>query len=450
MPAPSRCTLEPLEPRTLLSSAALAFTQVPDGAGFALQVVGTPRHDRIIIERDAAGLRISNWDWSATMPDLYSKVIVRGRGGNDFIQVLNSVPLDAVLYGGNGNDTLIGGSGNDRLYGGAGRDQLFGGDGDDVLVDIGGSAHDSLWGGQGLDSFWLDRDRTEQIMDLCEQERAGGAVHRVAAFAQVKSPVGNARASRAGKELLGQQLPDPALADSRLVYRNFSARPLFASDGPAPDDVYQGSLGDCYLLAALSSVARASPGVIRQAMVDLGDGTFAVRLWRRTKPVYIRVDADLPVSPTGGLAYADAGREGSLWVAIFEKAYALFRGGARGYEALAGGWLTEIHRAMGQTPVTGEGFAGPTELLAWTQRELAAGNAVSFGTAEPNGAPVFRRHAYMVDQVIVDEEDRPLGIRLRNPWGVDGVKSRGPNDGYITLSAQQAFACYWMVVSAGA
>jgi Ca2+-binding RTX toxin-like protein len=71
-----------------------------------------------------------------------------------------------VLYGNEGNDSLLGEAGEDRLYGGegldrliggAGRDELYGGDGDDFLVGDADSldpvehADDYLHGGQGSD-----------------------------------------------------------------------------------------------------------------------------------------------------------------------------------------------------------------------------------------------------------------------------------------------------------
>jgi Ca2+-binding RTX toxin-like protein len=57
--------------------------------------------------------------------------------------------VDAVLYGGAGNDTLTGGGGNNFLDGGDGNDVLNGGSGRNVMV--GGLGQDTLNGGKDDD-----------------------------------------------------------------------------------------------------------------------------------------------------------------------------------------------------------------------------------------------------------------------------------------------------------
>lgn len=103
--------------------------------------------------------------------------------------------------------------------------------------------------------------------------------------------------------------------------------PLF--DGlPKPADVQQGVLGDCYLLAALASIASTKPRKLVQAMVDNGDGTVTVRLFQRIReedkpdryePRYVRVRKSVQ---TKALGFAERAR-GALWVQMFEKAWAV-------------------------------------------------------------------------------------------------------------------------------
>jgi serine/threonine protein kinase len=68
---------------------------------------------------------------------------------------LSHPSLPAVLYGYDGNDTLIGGGDGDMLDGGDGSDNLDGGPGDDMLyggyADIIGASTDVLMGGDGDD-----------------------------------------------------------------------------------------------------------------------------------------------------------------------------------------------------------------------------------------------------------------------------------------------------------
>lgn len=84
--------------------------------------------------------------WKQTFhPD--GRLIVYGLGGNDTIRVAGTVGLDAVLYGGNGNDLLYAGGGNSVLAGGAGNDALYGAAARNVL--LGGGGVDRLYGGNG-------------------------------------------------------------------------------------------------------------------------------------------------------------------------------------------------------------------------------------------------------------------------------------------------------------
>src|SRR5262249_13538715 len=101
---------------------------------------------------------------------------------------------------------------------------------------------------------------------------------------------------------------------------NFKSNPLFASSGPTKDDIFQGGVGDCYFMSALSAIAKAKPEYIKNMVVDLGDGTYAVRFYRNGQPNYVRVDADLwTVSPGGSPTYAKLGQENCLWVPVWRR-----------------------------------------------------------------------------------------------------------------------------------
>ena len=145
---------------------------------------------------------------------------------------------------------------------------------------------------------------------------------------------------------------DPGFAQDYVSYRNFSYRPLFAVGGPSAGDVVQGAVGDCWFLASLASVAKADPQEIRQRIADLGDGTYIVQFKSAGKDVHVRVDADLPSYSTSSLAYAGFGAGGSIWAAIMEKAYAMFRKGEASYASLESGWMSEAFGDLGFTSST--------------------------------------------------------------------------------------------------
>ena len=347
-----------------------------------------------------------------------------GNAGNDTI---NAGEGNDVIYGGAGNDALSGHGGMDSIYGGAGDDLLQGGDGDDLLVSVGGGKKTILVGDDGLDTFWLDGDVTENTVDLSAAETAAGSVHRVAAFANKMS-----------KELTGAALADPALKAGSARYRNFKTRPLFSSNGPAINDVAQGQLGDCYFLAQLGAYAVVSPQMIRQSIVDFGDGTYGVQFTKGGNKLFYRIDADLPSYNASTLAYAAFGAEGSLWVALYEKAWTYARTAKNTYGSIEAGFMTEVSNAFGKSSNWGATSTVANSLLATLKAEMDAGKTVTVGTGrEPAGSLLIGGHAYTVIS-IVDDGAGGYTVVLRNPWGIDGYTcADNLQDGYVTLTTAQ-------------
>ena len=110
---------------------------------------------------------------------------------------------------------------------------------------------------------------------------------------------------------------------------------LFRPDGtPRAEDITQGMLGDCSLIAALRAIARLRPEVITNMITDHQDGTYTVRLhgiafcaYKHLLRVYptgqmieITVNADMPVDNHGEFTYGRT--HSALWGAIIEKAFA--------------------------------------------------------------------------------------------------------------------------------
>ena len=463
----NRSIVEALEGRALFAGTPLAVAEAAFMGGTQLRISGTTAADAITVEQTADGLVVGNTGgWSETFTGSYKSVRVDGGAGNDSVTLAADLAVDAVLYGGAGNDTLAGGAGDDRLYGGLGSNLLAGGAGDDVLVTVGGGVNDRSAGGAGRDSFWVDHASKEAVTDLSAHETATGSLHRVNGFTaasnksvstpnkRVQATYGHSvkvrgksakspkAAPSSAKDLLGQNLVDPALSGAGMRYTAFADRPLFADDGPSPDDVSQGNVGDCYYLAVLGSVAAVNPTEIRESVVDLGDGTYGVQFTKGGNSVFVRVDHDLPTAGnTLDTAYAALGKQGSMWVAVMEKAYAFFRTGAGTYGSLESGWMSEGYSALGVSSHSTYQASGATALLNLIKNDLAMGKSVTYAVGTPAaGSNLCGYHAYAVDAVVRNAGGTPTHLRLRNPWGTDGTAvTDGHDDGYVTVTAQQAY-----------
>lgn len=443
--------LESLESRVLQDAAPLDVYTELTPLGPELRVIGSDADDRIYLARYERATYITNGaGWSVLWQGSVNAIRVEGMGGDDRIVIKPNIWTMTEIYGGGGRDTIYGGTGNDRLYGGKGVDYLFGGEGDDTIVGVGDDAADRVGGGKGVDSFWLDATARERLFDLEESEITGRGEHRINRFTGGQAPILEEGDDGFPITVAGQVLSNPVLGSGAAGYSNFASNPLFSHVGPKLTDIRQGALDDCYLMAGLGALSLADPQAIRHSIAALGDGTFAVRFFDPSGEVYVRVDADLPVTESGSLAYAGLGAEGSIWVPIVEKAYAFYRLGDGQYQSLAGGFSGEIFEDLGIAPVSSFiGLAGE-DILAQFAAQLGAGQSVVMGTDySPGDSPVITGHAYVVAGVMNDEQGKPIAVRLYNPWGVDGNNVDGADDGFITLTAQQAADAFWFNVATG-
>lgn len=441
---------ENLENRQMLAANPLDVaiaTRAMNSGGYRLEITGTSKSDSIFVTSTAGGLKVNMNGLSRTVAGQFKAIIVRGGRGNDSITLHSSVNAVTTLQGNAGNDTIVGGSGSDKIYGGAGTDLCNGGAGDDLIVSIGDSTTDKSFGGAGFDSLWTD---TAESSDASNDEILAGNLHKVGSFFSFSSTrKGKLRSNKVGLDLNGQNLVDPLLDDSSARYQNFSANPLFSTNGPVADDVAQGYVGDCWYLATLSAVAKVNPNVIKQSVVELGDGTYAVQFTNGNgiKSI-VRVDGDLAVSAWGGMQYASLGAQNSVWVAIMEKALAYYRTGAASYASISGGWMSEAFGSLGFDSTQIWNANDGSDLLDQISGELDSGKAVTLAIYQArDGAPVVGYHAYQVEAVENDGKGNRTLV-LRNPWGIDGAGNDGANDGYVRLTAQQAFSSYWGVISA--
>jgi hypothetical protein len=433
---------EALEQRTLLS-AAVTITEGRSELGTQLRITGSAASDKITVNKTTRGYVVTAQNgFAATYRGRFKSILINSGRGNDRVVVASSVRIPTEIFGGAGNDTIVGGAGNDSIYGNAGIDLLYGQAGDDTLISTNDGKADILTGGAGADSYWADSALTERILDLSTYE-AANTLHRIAGFLQVPTPMTALAVAPSTKDL-----PDPALSDTTATYINYANHPLFGAAGPAAGDVAQGNLGDCYLLASLASVAQVDPAQIRQTVADLGDGTYAVHFHRGATDVYVHVDADLPSYSKGQLTYADFGADKSMWVAVVEKAYALFRSADASYSSIDTGWMTEAFSAIG---LQSKSVYTTDALATQIDNFLKTGKAVTYATAAvPANSKLLEYHAYSVDHVVRSAFGGIVSIVLRNPWAIDGAAIDANDDGYITVTPSELTTSFSGLVVAAA
>lgn len=105
---------------------------------------------------------------------------------------------------------------------------------------------------------------------------------------------------------------DPQIENDRHHTVLEDSEEIFAQE-PCMGDVLQGGLGDCYLLAAVSSIVQKDPNHFKSHIIDNFDGTVTVKFYKEPGMVF-------PTTVLKSVADGKYARE-SLWVQLLEKAY---------------------------------------------------------------------------------------------------------------------------------
>ncbi|XP_076017479.1 calpain-5 [Genypterus blacodes] len=151
----------------------------------------------------------------------------------------------------------------------------------------------------------------------------------------------------AARSLFFKREPPPGLTWKRP--RDICKDPRLFVDGISTRDLHQGSLGNCWMVAAISCLA-SEPSLWKKVIpdhvdqdwnpkhLDLYAGIFHFRFWRLGRWMDVVVDDRLPVSQDGLLLFCRSATPREFWSALLEKAYAKLNGC---YEALEGGNTAE-------------------------------------------------------------------------------------------------------------
>ena len=238
-----------------------------------------------------------------------------------------------------------------------------------------------------------------------------------------------------------------------LIIDDKNELPLFGEYGPDESDVKQRSMGDCWLVAALASIAHYKPEVIKNMMQDNEDGTVDVTLQRELIPgvfgketytvkksVFKNKDSRSIMSGSGN----------TIWAQMIEKAYSAYLGKSKqsiDYNNIYGGGGGDkdpFKVILGKEAALGFFGIGLRGEEQWFYKIKSALNkntplwyAMSFlkSLKDIDGDKVESRHSYSI--IDVYKRDSSYYMVLRNPWGKnysgDKVKSA-----YITVDLKEA------------
>lgn len=199
------------------------------------------------------------------------------------------------------------------------------------------------------------------------------------------------------------------------------------------DDVNQGQIGDCFILAAIGAAARQNPERIRQMITDNGDGTYNVRLYKPDlSGNYVETiqTVDGKLIGDGHAKYGDVSKvngkeQKEAWAVLIEKAYVQATGSYK--DANKGGSSRAVLTALTgrEARTTKPGDYKPEDLAQLSKD----GKAVVLSTPENLDAmdgktrarfektyQLVTKHAYILSEIKKDEKGNDVAV-LYNPWG---------------------------------
>lgn len=266
------------------------------------------------------------------------------------------------------------------------------------------------------------------------------------------------------KWFLGGDLPIPVAGGdtatgkaSTKVYNYATASGALFVNGAAASDINQGSMGDCFLVAALGAIANAKQNLITDMFVSNPNGTYGVRYFSNSGDYFTTVNKSLIVNANGTVAGASnltRSLTGEMWVSLAEKAYAQMNmqfdvnrkaanwNGENSYQSIEYG-LAQTLKQVGNLNYVyysshwksisdsyASGFNYAANAQQYKQTLINALNAGEVGwigswgaTTGSNGKREFvSGHAYM----LLGYNAATGKFIIRNPWGGDGKGDYNP------------------------
>jgi hypothetical protein len=352
-----------------------------------LSITGTNAADKVTIRQTAAHTVSVNANGGTKTFGGVNSVRVDGRGGNDTITMDTSytdarhiTPLNATLNGGDGNDTLNGGSGNDTLNGGAG--------------------NDTLNAGKGTDTF-----------------NGGGGFN---------------------------------------VYKDDFSGTNISQERPNANNVMQGQSGTCVILSSLAAVT-ASGTNLASRIQKVGTNDYSVPLFRQGVG-WIKQTVHFDGTWTDNDPMI--ANPNDAWVVIYQRAF-LQEMKVNWNDTNSNGWASKYGDKYqvanaGLIALTGKGIWHSDAIRAGQSATGSGITAAALGTTALTSADMTAMKTALAGKhpvialtkntnlssygLVTDHAYTVLSmtgttVTIRNPWGTDGPKTQGADDGVITLSS---------------
>ena len=199
-------------------------------------------------------------------------------------------------------------------------------------------------------------------------------------------------------------------------------------DGISPDDIIQGSIGDCYFLSAIGSLCKRSHYIDKLFFTKekTKEHLYGVFIYLNGRWKLVLIDDFLPFSGKRFKKFAFSSSGGKeLWVALLEKAWAKINGS---YAKIGcGGSPTEVFDVLteaysDQIPVNPYYRDYIWETMHDAEKKgyiMTAGTSSDIFNLNLEGVGLSAGHAYTVLGVMEIDTGKGLEkvVRLRNPYG---------------------------------
>lgn len=189
-----------------------------------------------------------------------------------------------------------------------------------------------------------------------------------------------------------------------------------------PNDISQGSLGDCYFLATCAAIAEFPERVQKIFLNKVANpfGAYAVTIYVQGVPQEIIVDDQIPCLNGQPLFTKPVGNE--LWVMLIEKAWAKI---FNCYTAMEGGLPDLAMEHLLGCPAKGYSlqndsaiFSDKNKLFSILKESDLRNHVIcagSKGQGEVKNKGIVSGHAYTI--ISVYDKNNDYILKMRNPWG---------------------------------